>query len=42
MCERGNDVKKRNEKFHVRKIDHIDINHIEREYMGRKRQRKIT
>lgn len=30
MCARGNDVK-RNEKFHVRKIDHIDINHIERE-----------
>ena len=29
MCVRGNDVE-RNEKFHVRKIDHIDINHIER------------
>lgn len=29
MCVKGNDVK-RNEKFHVRKIDHIDINHIER------------
>lgn len=29
MCVKGNDVE-RNEKFHVRKIDHIDINHIER------------